>query len=54
MMLEWLGETAAAARIERAVLDVVRRGEVRTYDMGGSATTSQMAAAVAEACAAVR
>jgi 3-isopropylmalate dehydrogenase len=54
MMLEWLGETAAAARIEQAVREVICRGEVRTYDMGGSATTSQMAAAVAQACAALR
>jgi isocitrate/isopropylmalate dehydrogenase len=54
MMLEWLGETAAAARIEQAVKEVICRGEVRTYDMGGSATTSQMAAAVAEAAAALR
>jgi 3-isopropylmalate dehydrogenase len=54
MMLEWLGETAAADRIERAVRDVVCRGEVRTYDMGGAATASQMAAAVAQACAALR
>jgi 3-isopropylmalate dehydrogenase len=54
MMLEWLGETGAATRIDQAVQEVVRRGGVRTYDMGGSASTSQMAAAVAEACAALR
>jgi 3-isopropylmalate dehydrogenase len=54
MMLQWLGEADAASRVERAVQDVICRGEVRTYDMGGSATTSQMAAAVAEACAALR
>jgi 3-isopropylmalate dehydrogenase len=49
MMVEWLGESAAAARIEAAVREVVRAGEVRTYDMGGNATTSQMAEAVARA-----
>jgi 3-isopropylmalate dehydrogenase len=49
MMLEWLGEGGKAARIEQAVADVVARGEVRTYDMGGTATTSQMAEAVAHA-----
>ncbi len=53
MMLDWLGESGAAARVEQAVEEVVRRGEVRTYDMGGSATTAQMAAAVADACAAL-
>jgi isocitrate/isopropylmalate dehydrogenase len=54
MMLEWLGEAGAAARIEAAVREVVRKGEVRTYDMGGSATTSEMAAAVAGAAVAAR
>jgi isocitrate/isopropylmalate dehydrogenase len=49
MMVEWLGEAATAARIEAAVREVVRAGAVRTYDMGGSATTSQMAEAVARA-----
>lgn len=47
MMLEWLGERDKASRIQQAVGDVVRRGLVRTYDMGGSATTPEMAAAVA-------
>jgi len=49
MMLEWLGETQKAAAVEAAVGDVVARSEVRTYDMAGSATTHQMAAAVAAA-----
>jgi 3-isopropylmalate dehydrogenase len=49
MMVEWLGESSTAARIEAAVREVVREGKVRTYDMGGNATTSQMAEAVARA-----
>jgi 3-isopropylmalate dehydrogenase len=49
MMMEWLGEGGKAARIEQAVADVVARGEVQTYDMGGTATTMRMAEAVAEA-----
>jgi len=49
MMLEWLGESAKAAAIEQAVAEVVAQGDVRTYDMGGSATTSEMAQAVARA-----
>ena len=32
---------------ERAVADVIARGAVRTYDMGGEAGTMEMAAAVA-------
>ena len=47
MMLEWLGETAMAARLERAVASVIAAGTVRTYDMGGTATTLEMAEAVA-------
>jgi len=49
MMLDWLGEKEKAAALEQAVARVVAQGEVRTYDMGGTATTSAMAAAVAGA-----
>lgn len=52
MMLEWLGETDAATRIEQAVGEVIAEGVVRTYDLGGNATTSEMAEAVASAVAA--
>ena len=48
MMLEWLGETTKAARIESAVAAVLREGRARTYDMGGSTTTREMGEAVAE------
>ena len=37
----------AAKRIEDAVAAVIAEGEVRTYDMGGSATTLEMAEAIA-------
>lgn len=47
MMLDWLGEKEKAAQIESAVAAVIEEGRVRTYDMGGSATTLQMAEAVA-------
>jgi len=49
MMLEWLGEAERARRMERAVSSVIARGEVRTYDMGGAASTQQMAEAVCRA-----
>ena len=49
MMLEWLGEMALAREVEQAVAAVVARGEVRTYDMGGQASTADMARAVAGA-----
>ena len=47
MMLEWLGETEKAAQVEGAVAAVVAEGQVRTYDMGGTAGTLDMAHAVA-------
>lgn len=49
MMLDYLGETEMAQRIEDAVAKVVKDGKVRTYDMGGKATTTDMARAVADA-----
>jgi len=47
MMLDWLGETAKGERLERAVAAVIRAGKVRTYDMGGTNTTLEVAEAVA-------
>jgi 3-isopropylmalate dehydrogenase len=49
MMLDWLGEKDRAESIERAVAQVVALGDVRTYDMGGAATTPEMAQAVSDA-----
>jgi isocitrate dehydrogenase (NAD+) len=42
MMLHYLDEHDAALRIERAVRDVYERGEVRTGDLGGKATTKDL------------
>jgi len=47
MMLEWLGETDKAARLEGAVAGVIEEGKVRTYDMGGDNGTLEMAEAIA-------
>ncbi|MEW6337742.1 MAG: isocitrate/isopropylmalate dehydrogenase family protein [Acidobacteriota bacterium] len=47
MMLDWLGEKAMGDRVERAVAGVIAEGAVRTYDMGGKATTMDVAKAVA-------
>jgi len=47
MMLDWLGETALGEQLERAVAAVIADGKVRTYDMGGSAKTLDMAQAIA-------
>jgi len=50
MMLDHLGETELADKLEAAVSAVIAEGEVRTYDMGGSHTTTEMAEAVAAKC----
>jgi isocitrate/isopropylmalate dehydrogenase len=48
MMLDWLGEDGMGCRVEEAVAGVVAEGAVRTYDMGGQATTLDVARAVAD------
>jgi isocitrate/isopropylmalate dehydrogenase len=47
MMLDWLGETDKAERLESAIAKVIAEGKVRTYDMGGKSTSLEMANAVA-------
>jgi 3-isopropylmalate dehydrogenase len=48
MMLDWLKEGEKAAALERAIAAVIAEGRVRTYDLGGSHTTMEVAGAVAE------
>jgi len=47
MMLDWLGEKEKAECLERATAAVIEEGHVRTYDMGGRATTLEMGRAIA-------
>jgi isocitrate/isopropylmalate dehydrogenase len=47
MMLAWLGETEKGDALEKAIAAVIKEGTVRTYDMGGSSTTLEMAEAIA-------
>jgi len=46
MMLDYLGEKEASHKIESAVLSVLREGRVRTADLGGTSTTTQMTDAI--------
>lgn len=48
MMLRHLGELTAAARIEKALTDVYRAGEVRTRDLGGTASTTEFTTALCD------
>ncbi len=48
MMLDWLGETEKGTILENAVAEVIKEGKVRTYDMKGSNTTTEMAKAISD------
>ncbi len=48
MMFDWLGETDKGIALEGAIADVIKEGTVRTYDMGGTSTTLEVAQAVAD------
>jgi len=48
MMLEWLGESEKAKSLEEAIAEVIKEGKARTYDMGGSSTSLDVARAVAD------
>jgi isocitrate/isopropylmalate dehydrogenase len=47
LMLDWLGEKDRAAALESAIARVIKEGKVRTYDMGGSSSTLDVAREVA-------
>jgi len=47
MMLDHLGEQAAADRVRNAVDDVLRDGKKLTGDLGGTAGTTELAEAIA-------
>ena len=47
MMLDYLGESEKARRLEAAVARVIREGKVRTYDMGGTNSTLEVGQEVA-------
>lgn len=49
MMLAHLGETTAARSIEKAVADVIAKGEILTKDLGGTASTETFTQAVIDA-----
>ncbi|MFH1101629.1 MAG: isocitrate/isopropylmalate dehydrogenase family protein [Methanobacteriota archaeon] len=48
LMLEWLGEKKHAHSLENAIAQVIKEGKIRTYDMGGTNTTLEVAKEVAQ------
>jgi 3-isopropylmalate dehydrogenase len=47
LMLDWLGEKDQADRLENAVAKTIVEGKARTYDLGGTDTTLEVAEEVA-------
>ncbi|TDI84474.1 MAG: isocitrate/isopropylmalate dehydrogenase family protein [Caldithrix sp.] len=47
LMLDWLGEIEMAQKLEHAVATVIKESQVKTYDVGGSSTTLEVAEEVA-------
>ena len=47
LMLEWLGQEKEAQMIENAVSTVLEEGKVRTPDIGGNSSTSEVGEAIA-------
>jgi 3-isopropylmalate dehydrogenase len=47
LMLDWLGEKEDAKKIESAIAEVIREGKVKTYDLGGSNTSLEVAEEIA-------
>ena len=48
LMLDWLKETEMATRLEASIARVIAEGRVRTYDMGGTDSTLDVAKAIAD------
>ncbi len=47
MMLDWLGEKDKAVKLDSAIASTIQEGKARTYDMGGSSSTIEVAKEVA-------
>ncbi|HIH28379.1 MAG TPA: isocitrate/isopropylmalate dehydrogenase family protein, partial [Thermoplasmata archaeon] len=48
LMLDWLGEKKPAMKLENAIAQVIKENKIRTYDVGGSNTTLDVAKEVAK------
>jgi isocitrate/isopropylmalate dehydrogenase len=48
MMFDFIGEKTTGSLLEKAVTDVLVEGKVRTYDLGGTSSTTDVAEAISE------
>jgi 3-isopropylmalate dehydrogenase len=47
LMLDWLGEKEDAKKLGSAISSVIKEGKVKTYDLGGSNTSLEVAKEIA-------
>lgn len=47
LMLDWLGEQEDAKKLDTAIANVIKEGKIRTYDLGGSNTSLEVAKEIA-------
>jgi len=48
LMLDYLGEVELSQRLENSIAQVIKEGKIRTYDLGGTASTLDVAREVAK------
>jgi len=48
MMFDYLGEVKASSQIEQSVKEVLIEGNIRTYDLGGTSSTTEVAEAISK------
>ncbi len=48
MMFDFLGEKTTGALIEKAIVDVLLEGKVKTYDLGGTSSSTEVAEAISQ------
>ncbi len=48
LMLDWLGYKKEAGHIDQSIAQVIKEGTVKTYDMGGTNTSLEVAEAIAK------
>ena len=47
LMLDWLGETEKALKLQKAIAENIKQGNVNTYDLGGESSTLEVAEDIA-------
>ena len=48
MMFDFIGEKTTGALIEKAIVDVLLEGKVKTYDLGGTSSSTDVAEAISQ------